>query len=193
MHQTSYELACEVLGGALRSAVRDGGVDRGMVGSVHCRAAAALYVLLVGHPVDRRGRCLSCRRPGAVFGWRWRRCRVHNEARVWLHQPAEFVNSRLARELAIPVASRPADQDATEVLPRIAADDPRIVHSPRSPRCRPSSPADSPQRGGRTRLTAGPGSPFRLTPGPAVRHSTAINRLAVRYSPGSAHARHEPR
>lgn len=114
VHQTSYELACEMLAGALRSAVRDSAVDRSMIGSVHCRAAAALYVLLVGHPVDRRGRCRSCRRPGAVFGWVRRRCQVHNEARAWLHQPADFVDSRLARELEIPVPARSIDPDITQ-------------------------------------------------------------------------------
>ena len=138
VHQTSYELASEVLGGVLRSAVRGGGVDRCVAGSVPCRAVAALYVLLAGHPVNRRGRCRSCRRPGAVFGWRWRRCQVHNEARAWLHQPAEFVDSRLARELGIPLGPPLlADPAATQPLPKVGFGLDELPTDPQSPAVSP--------------------------------------------------------
>lgn len=52
-------------------------------------------MLLMDHPIDRRGPCGSCRRPGAVFGPRWRRCRVYGKANVWLHQPDEALLLRL--------------------------------------------------------------------------------------------------
>lgn len=74
-----------------------GGID-----SIQSRACAALYVLLMAHSVDRRGRCRSCRRPGTVLGLRRRRCRVHGEARFCLlQQPAEFLRSRLVCELGL--------------------------------------------------------------------------------------------
>ena len=137
VHQVSYELACEVLAGVLRSAVREGGVDRCAAGSVPCRAAAALFVLLAGHPVNRRGRCRSCRRPGAVFGWRRRRCQVHNEARAWLHQPAEFVDSRLARELALPLTAQSVDSDITQPLFQAVSGLDELPTDPQSPAVSP--------------------------------------------------------
>lgn len=94
--QTSYRLLCEVVRTALIAAVES---KPGAVGSVQHRAMAALYGLLLDHPIDRRGRCRSCRRPGAVLGRRRRRCRIHIEATYWLHQPdEEFLLSQLARE-----------------------------------------------------------------------------------------------
>lgn len=91
MHQTSNELLRETLGTVLLAAVRAGpGVAQG-ISSVQCRAVAALYLILLNHPIDRRGRCRSCRRPGAVFGRRYRRCRVHSWVDFWLRQPDERV------------------------------------------------------------------------------------------------------
>lgn len=101
VHQTGNRLLRETLCEVLRSAVASHRGDRSSGGSVGYRAVATLYMLLMSHPVDRRGRCRSCRRPGAVFGRRWRRCRVHGEASLWLHQPTEVVESLLARELGL--------------------------------------------------------------------------------------------
>jgi hypothetical protein len=94
-----------------------GGID-----SIQSRACAALYVLLMAHSVDRRGRCRSCRRPGAVLGLRHRRCRVHGEARFCLlQQPAEFLRSRLVCELGL-TDLPPAQGSATP-----ATGDPRVA------------------------------------------------------------------
>jgi hypothetical protein len=73
-----------------------GGID-----SIHARACAALYVLLMDHPVDQRDRCRSCRRPDTMLGWRRQRCRVYPGARVWLQQPATFLHSCLAHEFGL--------------------------------------------------------------------------------------------
>jgi len=58
VEQTSYRLLCE----ALRESVRagPGAVER--VGSIRYQASAVLYLLLLEHPIDRRGRCRSCPR-----------------------------------------------------------------------------------------------------------------------------------
>ncbi|MGH3903804.1 MAG: hypothetical protein ACRDTE_06400 [Pseudonocardiaceae bacterium] len=125
-----------------------------MIGSVPGRVVVALYMLVMAHPVDRRGRCRSCRRSGAVFGWRWRHCRVYGEASVWLHQSAEFVGAQLARELGL-AAPRPdagaageesaegaapgADADATDVLPRIVTDRDDRPTTPQAPAVPPSA------------------------------------------------------
>jgi hypothetical protein len=85
VHQTSYDLMCRVLRQGLRDAVQAGPGAAGGIGTVECQAVAALYLLLMDHPMDRRGRCRSCRRPGAVFGPRWRHCRVHGKAKLCLH------------------------------------------------------------------------------------------------------------
>ncbi len=130
VRQTSYDLMCRVLRGVLRDVVQAGPGAAGGIGSVECQAVATLYMLLMDHPIDQRGRCRSCRRPGAVFGPRWRRCRVHVKANLWLHQPEEQLLRLLAHELGLAAASPPAapgrapasDPDDTEVLPAIAAD-----------------------------------------------------------------------
>lgn len=135
VHQTSQHLNCETLRDALRSRRDSGRGDRSAIGSIPWRAVAALYMLLLDHPVDRRGRCRSCRRPAAVLGRRWRRCRVHGEATLWLRQPAEFLRSQLARELGLVSTEPPpgagdtceestdsavvTDQGGTEVLPAV--------------------------------------------------------------------------
>jgi hypothetical protein len=58
VEQTSHRLLCE----ALRESVRagPGAVER--VGSIRYQASAVLYLLLLEHPIDRRGRCRSCPR-----------------------------------------------------------------------------------------------------------------------------------
>jgi len=136
VHQTSYKLLCHALCGVLRDAVqsaRGGGVG---VGSVACRAAATLYGLLLDHPVDRRGWCRSCRRPGEVLGLRRRRCRVQIKAHFYLHHPDDaFLLSHLASEVGLPAAEIPetvaaapepgsptapgSGLDDTDILPKI--------------------------------------------------------------------------
>lgn len=134
VRETSYRLLCEVLRRVLVEAVESG---PGAVGSVPHRAMAALYGLLLNHPVDRRGRCRSCRRPGAVLGRRRRRCRVHVEATYWLHQPDEkFLLSHLAREFGLADPQR-SDRDDTVGLPAVDS-------RPCSPHAVPQSPAVSP-------------------------------------------------
>lgn len=92
---TGHQLICELLRGVLRDAVQAGPGAAGGIGSVECQAVATLYLLLMDHPIDPRGRCRSCRRPGRVFGPRWRRCRVHAKAIVWLVQSDEALLLRL--------------------------------------------------------------------------------------------------
>ncbi|MGQ0719316.1 MAG: hypothetical protein ACT4NP_18780 [Pseudonocardiales bacterium] len=132
VYQTSHDLMCQSLRKVLVDGVQTERGDAGGIGSVRCRVSAALYALLMAHPVDREGRCRSCRRRGAVFGWR-RRCWVHIEASYWLRQPEEFLRSKVVREWGLAdqspsgagatpdreSAARPADPDGTEVLPRI--------------------------------------------------------------------------
>lgn len=98
-HQTTYALLRETLHTVLRAAVEAGPDALGGIGSVPCRAGVVLYLLLSDHPVDRQGRCRSCRRPGAILGPRRRRCRVHIMACYWLNQPnAALLLSQLAGE-----------------------------------------------------------------------------------------------
>jgi hypothetical protein len=73
------------------------------IDSIQSRACAALYVLLMHHPIDRQGRCRLCPRPRALPGFR-RRCQVRTQARFWLQQPAQFLTSQLINELGL---SRP--------------------------------------------------------------------------------------
>lgn len=129
VQQITHELMCAALRTALRSIVDPGRDDPRESDSMGDRAITTLYMIMMSHPVDRRGRCRSCRRPGALLGRRWRRCRVYGEANVWLHQPTEFLRSQLARELRL--------------------DDPLATCAPlsklRPSSPPPSSPADSPE------------------------------------------------
>ncbi|MGH4000231.1 MAG: hypothetical protein ACRDTJ_22540, partial [Pseudonocardiaceae bacterium] len=81
---------------AVRAAMESEANDA--VGSMGCRASAALDALLAAHPVDRVGRCGSCRRPGALLGRRRRRCLIYLTVRYWLRQPDEVLRSHLANE-----------------------------------------------------------------------------------------------
>lgn len=97
VYQVGHELMRDVLRDGLLVAVAS---EHGSgLGSVQCRASAALYVLLGDHPVDRHGRCRSCRRPGAVIGGRHRICRVFLAARCYLYQSEEMLLRHLAGEL----------------------------------------------------------------------------------------------
>jgi hypothetical protein len=72
VHQTSYDLLCRMLRRVLLDGVQAGPDAIGGIGSVHFKASTTLYGLLLDHPVDGPGRCRSCRRTGALFGWRRR-------------------------------------------------------------------------------------------------------------------------
>ncbi|MGH3771967.1 MAG: hypothetical protein ACRDRW_11330 [Pseudonocardiaceae bacterium] len=100
VYQASYEFMCTMLCKALADGVRAGLGEEG-VGSLRCRVSGALYAVLLDHPVDERGRCRSCRRPGAVFALRRRRCEVHREANYWLRQPDWILVSRGSPGVAI--------------------------------------------------------------------------------------------
>ncbi|MGH3931430.1 MAG: hypothetical protein ACRDTF_15840 [Pseudonocardiaceae bacterium] len=97
VYQTNHDLLCEVLRRTLRNAV-ESGPGSGMA-PVQYRVCAMAYELLCDHPVDRRGRCRSCRRPGAVFGRARRKCRVYLAANFYLRQPEAFLLPHLVREL----------------------------------------------------------------------------------------------
>jgi hypothetical protein len=130
VYQTSYTAMCELLRRVLGDTVEPAPGTTGGIGSVACRATAGLYALLMDHPINRRGRCRSCRRSGALRR-RPRRCRVYITADYWLHQPDEALLLRLlAQELGLVAApgQLPAnDRDDTDVLPRFEPDpgDPR--------------------------------------------------------------------
>ncbi len=94
--QTSHRLLCD----ALRETVHAGPGALDSPGSIRYWASAVLYMLLLDHPVDQRGRCRSCRRSGAMIGLRRRPCRVHARASYWLlRQPDDTLLSHLANEV----------------------------------------------------------------------------------------------
>lgn len=178
LDQASYEFLCEVLRGVLRDGVLAGPGPGEGIGSLRCRVSGALYALLSAHPVDRRGRCRSCRRWGAVLGRRRRLCWVNIHAGFWLRQPEWFLHSRVAAECGLvdlspaaapgrASATGPADPAVTDMLPRTAAQagDPSTppFQTPVIPPPLPS-PQVPPGRGGRTLLTAGQGLHTRWPP-----------------------------
>lgn len=189
-YEISYALLCKRLRGALENAVLAGpGADG--IGSVPWQANAALYMLLMGHPVDRRGRCRSCRRSGAVLGFRRRRCRVHGEARFWLlQQPAKFLHSRLLGEFGL--TDLPSAQDsATHTTARDSGDTnllPRVVPGPSDPRAEPLQtpvvPPPLPPRGLPQGGTAGPthGGVGVYSDGPRFRRGPSDNPSPVHRS-----------
>lgn len=98
----------EALRGTLLAAMRPAPDAQEEIDSILHRAGATLYSLMADHQVNQRGRCRSCRRPGAVLGLRRRRCRVHGKAQMWLSLPAELLRSLLVGELnqtSVPPAS----------------------------------------------------------------------------------------
>lgn len=99
--QTSHRLICHALRRVLCRAVKVGPGAVDGIGSVQCQASAVLYTLLRDHPIDRQGRCRSCRRPGAIIGFRRRPCRIYLRASYWmLRQPDQaLLLSHLAYEL----------------------------------------------------------------------------------------------
>ena len=118
MYQTEHDLLREMLRRFLVAEVQSA-CDAGQCGRMVCGAVAALDSLLAAHPVDRRGRCRSCRRPRWLGRRRWV-CMVYVEARYWLRQPTPRVRAHLASELGVdPPAPPPeaADPETTEILP----------------------------------------------------------------------------
>jgi hypothetical protein len=83
-YQREYRALCEALRTFVLSEVSSQGAGR--VRSLDHRAMVTLYSLLVDHPIDPWGRCRSCRRPGSVFGVRWRPCQVYNKAVLCLER-----------------------------------------------------------------------------------------------------------
>lgn len=164
VYQTSYDLLCRLLRKVLADDVQTGCDAAGGIGSVQFRVSAALYALLLAHPLDREGRCRSCRGPGVVLGRR-RRCWVHMQASYWLRQPEGFLHSWVAHEWGLAdqpppgagaapdrdSATRSADPDDTEVLPRV---EPDLGDPPTPPLQTPGRPADVHRFGG----AAGSGS-----------------------------------
>jgi hypothetical protein len=91
----------------LRKVLVDG-IKAGGIGSVPLRVCTALHGLLLDHPIDQWGRCRSCRRPGSVFGLRWRPCQVHSKVTLCLQQLDEvLLLDLLAEELGLVSASPP--------------------------------------------------------------------------------------
>lgn len=85
--QTSHRLICDALRAILRQGAQAGPHAGEGIDSILYRASAVLYQLLLDHPIDRRGRCRSCRRPGARIGLRRRPCLIHLRTSYWLlHQ-----------------------------------------------------------------------------------------------------------
>ena len=120
VQQTTHRLMSEALCRDLRDAVESGSLGGGGTGSIRCRACVVLYLLLCDHPVDRRGRCRWCRRPGAVLGQRHRPCRIHVKASFWLHQPNDVVLRHLTNELnhhPAPASGVMSSGHGTEVAP----------------------------------------------------------------------------
>lgn len=99
--QTSHRLISEALGDELRQAVQAGPSVADQADSIRYRVSAVLYLLLREHSIDRRGRCRSCRRPGAMMTIRRQPCRILIKARYWLLRPPEEAQllSLLAAEL----------------------------------------------------------------------------------------------
>lgn len=100
--QTSHDPLHQALREVLVDGVRAGRSASGGIGSVPFRACAVLYALLLDHSVDPWGRCRSCRRPGSVFGRRWRPCQVYGTATWRLRQLDEvLLRSVVTRELGL--------------------------------------------------------------------------------------------
>ena len=97
-HQMNHHFLRQELLSAVRTAVESKRGEGG-IGSVACRASAALDALLGDHLIDRRGQCRSCRGSRGLLPRRRRVCRVLVAARYYLHQPQEVLLAHLANEL----------------------------------------------------------------------------------------------
>lgn len=150
VHQTEHGLLCEALREFLVGEVASSRGPGGCGG-----AGAALYSLLTGHPVDRRGRCRSCRDSG-WWGRRRRVCMVFLKTHYWLRQPTHAVITHLASEWGVDVPASPdtASPENTEVLPKVVDDPPTdrlqtpAVSSPLPPQRFPRAGRPDPTHGG---------------------------------------------
>ena len=91
VEQTNHRLICDALREALRAG--PGAVEK--VGSLRYRASTVLYLLLLEHSLEGRGRCWSC--PGVLSWLRPRPCQIHVKARDWLQHRPDEVLPHLAR------------------------------------------------------------------------------------------------
>jgi hypothetical protein len=103
-YHTTHRLAAEHLAEALHAWV----LGKPVNGDSFFRSTVALYSLLLAHPVDRHGRCRSCRQ-------RRRGCRVYAAVSFYLHQPDHVVWAHVADELGH--LDAPANAPTT-VLPK---------------------------------------------------------------------------
>ncbi len=93
VEQTNHRLIRDALRETLQAG--PGAVEK--VGSLRYRASAVLYLLLLEHAIDGRGRCWFC--SGVLSGLRPQRCQIHVKASDWLLRRPDEVLPRLAREL----------------------------------------------------------------------------------------------
>lgn len=142
VYLSEHDLLRTMLRSFLVAKVESGG-GAGEGDHVACAAGAALESLLAAHPVDRQGRCTSCRAPGWLRRRHWE-CMVFAKAHCWLRQPTHFMQTQLADELGIALPTPPtAANPATDPLQTPAA-------AP-SPTADPTTEAGQPRRatGGR--------------------------------------------
>ncbi|MGH3865625.1 MAG: hypothetical protein ACRDQ4_05700 [Pseudonocardiaceae bacterium] len=106
--QVIYGVVYTALRRILREGVQAGlGAAEGL-NSLQCRFAGALYALLMAHPIDRRGRCRHCRRPGSVIGRRRQSCAVYLEVDHWLHHSDERLRTQAALQWGLTPSPSPA-------------------------------------------------------------------------------------
>ncbi|HET9257201.1 MAG TPA: hypothetical protein VFO16_18655 [Pseudonocardiaceae bacterium] len=87
----SYQARYGLLRAVLRELLADVGKSPRSVAELDWAgysAGAALDALLAAHPVDRHGRCRSCRRRGVTR--RRPVCLILVQAQYWLRQPARL-------------------------------------------------------------------------------------------------------
>lgn len=173
VHQIEHGLLRDVLRRFLVAEVRSSR-SAGACGRGVCGAVAALDSLLAAHPVDRRGRCRSCRDTGWL-GRRRRVCSVFQNAHYWLRQPADRVQDHLAGELGmtLPPLSESDNPEAPEVLPRITD------NFPTDRLQTPAVPPTSATQGGRPDRDHGGAGEHPTASGPAVLHSTTTRRASA--------------
>jgi hypothetical protein len=99
--QARHDPLCQMLRKVLMDAAQ-----ASEIGSVPLRACAALYGVLLDHPVDEWGRCRSCHRPGLVFGPQWHPCQLHRKVTLCLrHLDEVMLLDLLADERGVPATS----------------------------------------------------------------------------------------
>lgn len=117
IYQVEYGLLREMLRNLLAAEV-ESSRSTGRPGRVACGAGAALDSLLAAHPVDKRGRCRSCRRPGWLARRR-RKCLIFQKTHYWLRAPAYRVQAHLDSELGMVAPASAAEPQVTRVPPGV--------------------------------------------------------------------------